>query len=118
MQRMFKKLAWISIHIVGHAEKNFVPIRQSNHKALTGPMLTSSKSRLLSTHRVRRASDGNRLEPPQRLVPAQASPDGTAVASPGRAVMESPGVGGGILGDGESIVTVVPAALWYDGWRQ
>ena len=45
---------------------------------------------------LQRASDGYRLEPmpPQRLVPAAASPDGAPATSPGRAVMASPGVGG------------------------
>ena len=61
---------------------------------MTGPKLTNSESRILS-----RASDGYRLEPmlPQLLVQAAASPNGTAKASPGRAVMASPSVDGETL---------------------
>ena len=64
------------------------PFYKPRHKALTGPKLTKSNSQIL-----RRASDGYRLEP-MPPYPAVASPDGAAEASPGRAVMASPSVGG------------------------
>ena len=44
---MIKKIAWSSIQLVGHMELNLFPFYKPKHKALTGPMLTNSKSQIL-----------------------------------------------------------------------
>ena len=86
---MFQKL--VQYRSSGTWKRILFPFFDPRHKTLTGPKFTTNHQQQKSGY-----SNGYRLEPmsPQLLVPASASSDGAAAASPGRAVMASPGVGG------------------------